>query len=54
MVNKLISLEELNLLAVLYIPINQSCNDEITEVDIKKSDKKGSEIIVKASMVNEW
>jgi len=53
MVNKLISLEELNLLVVLYILINQSCNDKITEVDMKKTNRTDSKIIVKASIVNE-
>ena len=51
-VNELISLEELNLLAVSHVPINQSCNDRIVEVDMKKPDRKYSETIVKVSMVN--
>ena len=54
MVNKLISLEELNLLAVLCDIINHSCNDKIAQVEVKKSDIKGSKIVVKASIVNKW
>ena len=51
-VNKLISLEELNPLAVSY-DLNHSWKDKIIEVELKNTDKKGSKIIIKVSVEKE-
>ena len=52
-VYELISLKELNLLAVLCDPINHSHKDKIIEVAVKKSNTKDSKTVVKVSIVNE-
>ena len=54
MINKFINLEELNLLVVLHVLMNQSYNNKIAEVDIKKSERKGSELSIKESMISKW
>ena len=54
MINKMISIKELNSLAVSYVSINQSYNDKIVELGMKKLERKVSKTSIKDSILNEW